>query len=142
MTRLGPVLAFAPAMPRTQQDVEAYLLRLERRFEPHEDGTYVVSSGPDLPPVVIRVAPPVVVLRVDIGPVPTGGAAIEARVYRRLLELNARDLVHASYGVADGTIELSAAIELDNMDLNELEAALADIDLALATHVTEIRALY
>lgn len=142
MRGLRPVLAFAAAMPRTQNDVEAYLLRLERRFEPLEGGTFVLSSGPDAPPIVIRVAPPVVVLRVDIGPSPTGGAEAEARVYRRLLELNARDLLHASYGVADGMIELSAAIELDNMDLNELEAALADIDLALATHVTEIRSLY
>lgn len=129
-------------MPRTQQDVEAYLLRLERRFEPLESGTYVLSSGPDAPPVVIRVAAPVVLLRVDIGPVPTGAAEVQARVYRKLLELNARDLLHASYGIADGTIELSAAIELDNLDLNELEAALADIDLALATHVTEIRGLF
>lgn len=129
-------------MSRTSQDVEAYLLRLERRFEPLEDGTYLVSSGPDAPPLVIRVDPPVVVLRANIGEIPQGGAEIEARVYRRLLELNARDLLHASYGLADGMIELSAALELGNIDLNELEAALADIDLALATHVSEIRELY
>lgn len=128
-------------MSRTQQDVEAYLLRLERRFEALEDGTFIVSTGPSSPPLVMRVAPPVVVLRVDIGHLPKGAEA-EARVYKRLLELNARDLLHASYGITDDTIELSAALELDNLDLNELEAVLADIDVALATHVSEIRSLF
>jgi hypothetical protein len=129
-------------MPRTAKDVEAYLLRLERRFETLDDGTFVISSGAAAPPVVVRVAPPVVVMRADIGKAPTGAVEVEARVFRRLLELNSKDLVHASYGVADGTIEISAALELDNLDINEVEASLADIDLALATHVTEIRSLY
>lgn len=127
-------------MSRTQQDVEAYLSRLDRNFETLADGTLLVSTGPNSPPIVIRLAPPVVVLRVDIGPLPSAQA--EARVFKRLLELNARDLVHASYGIADDTIELSAALELDSLDLNELEAVLADLDLALATHVSEIRSLF
>lgn len=127
-------------MCRTQQDVEAYLSRLERNFEALADGTLLVSTGRNSPPIVIRLAPPVVVLRVDIGPLPSAEA--EARVFKRLLELNARDLVHASYGIADDTIELSAALELDSLDLNELEAVLADLDLALATHVSEIRSLF
>jgi len=128
-------------MSRTQQDVEAYLSRLERNFEMLEDGTFLVSTGSSAPPIVIRLAPPVAVLRVDIGRLPNGAEA-EARVYKRLLELNARDLIHASYGIAGDVIELSAALELDNLDLNELEAVLADIDLALATHVSEIRSLF
>lgn len=127
-------------MSRTQQDVEAYLSRLDRNFETLADGTLLVSTGRNSPPIVIRLAPPVVVLRVDIGPLPSAEA--EARVFKRLLELNARDLVHASYGIADDTIELSAALELDSLDLNELEAVLADLDLALATHVSEIRSLF
>jgi hypothetical protein len=129
-------------MPRTAKDLEAYLLRLERRFDTTDDGTFVLSSGPSVPPIVIRVAPPVVVMRADIGAAPKGSPETEARVFRRLLELNSRDLVHASYGLGDGTIEISAALELDNLDINELEASLADIDLALATHVGEIRRLY
>jgi hypothetical protein len=40
------------------------------------------------------------------------------------------------------TLVIIASLELDNLDINELEAALADIDLAIASHVTEIRKLY
>lgn len=128
-------------MPRTAQDLERFLLRLERPFEPAGEGTWLLSGGPDAPPVVVRVAPPVVLLRVELGPVPSGTAA-EARVFRRLLELNASDLIHASYGVEGDRVTLSASLELDNLDLNELEAALADIDLALAGQVESIRGLY
>jgi hypothetical protein len=128
-------------MPRTAQDLERFLLRLERPFEPAGEGTWLLSGGPDAPPVVVRVAPPVVLLRVELGPVPSGTAA-EARVFRRLLELDASDLIHASYGVEGDRVTLSASLELDNLDLNELEAALADIDLALAGQVESIRGLY
>ncbi len=43
--------------------------------------------------------------------------------------------MHASYGLEGGTVVLSAALELENLDMNELEAILSDIDLALARHV-------
>jgi hypothetical protein len=43
--------------------------------------------------------------------------------------------MHASYGIEAGTVVLSAALELENLDMNELEAILSDIDLALARHV-------
>ena len=54
---------------------------------------------------------------------------------RRLLELNASGLLHAAFGIDSGQILLSAALELQNLDTNELEAVLADLDLALAEHV-------
>ncbi|WP_437293408.1 hypothetical protein [Sorangium sp. So ce426] len=120
-------------MPRTAEDVETYLLQLDRRFE-NDAGTYLVSGGPDTPPIAIRIDPPIVAVRVSIGPVP-GDDAHQTRLFRRLLEYNATDLMHASYGIEAGTVVLSAALELENLDMNELEAILSDIDLALARHV-------
>lgn len=120
-------------MPRTAEDVENYLLQLDRRFD-NDAGTYLVSAGPDAPPIAIRLAPPIVAVRVSIGPVPADEAH-QSRLFRRLLEYNATDLMHASYGVEAGTVVLSAALELENLDVNELDATLSDIDLALARHV-------
>lgn len=120
-------------MPRTAEDVENYLLQLDRRFD-NDAGTYLVSAGADAPPIAIRVAPPIVAVRVSIGPVPADEAH-QSRLFRRLLEYNATDLMHASYGVEAGTVVLSAALELENLDVNELDATLSDIDLALARHV-------
>jgi hypothetical protein len=124
-------------MPRTAEDVENYLLSLNRQFE-NDQGTFVVSSGAHAPPVAIGIAGPIVALRVFIGALPTD-AAHQAKLYRKLLEYNASDLMHASYGINQNQIVLSAALELENLDQNELEAALSDIDMALARHIGELR---
>lgn len=126
-------------MPRTFEDVENFLLQLDRRFE-NDGGTLVVASGGSGPPIAIRVAPPIVAIRVDIGPVPAD-TAHQARFFRRLLQFNADDLMHASYGLEGDTVVLSSALELENLDVNELNAVLSDIDLALTRHVPELHDL-
>jgi len=125
-------------MIQTGEDLEGYLVRLERRFERAEDGTYLVSVGADRPLVALLVAPPLLVAQVEIGLVPADDAAA-APFFRKLLELNATSLVHAAYGIEGERIVLSAALALQNLDLNELEAVLADLDMALATQVPTLR---
>lgn len=142
-------------MPRTAEDVENYLIQLDRRFE-KDEATFVVHSAGAT--VALLVTPPIVALRVDIGSVPLEEARL-APFYRKLLEYNATDLMHVSYGLdVSGTggragkahppsphtaerVVLSGALELENLDVNELEAALSDIDLALARHVPVLHEL-
>lgn len=127
-------------MIQSNEDLEGYLSRLERRVERAEDGTYLLSMGADRPLVALRVAAPVLVAQVEIGPAPADDAAA-APLFRKLLVLNATALVHAAYGIEGGRIVLSAALELKNLDLNELEAVLADLDMALANQVPTLRDL-
>ncbi|MET0790126.1 MAG: CesT family type III secretion system chaperone [Polyangiaceae bacterium] len=127
-------------MIQSNEDLEGYLSRLERRFERAEDGTYLLSMGADRPLVALRVAAPVLVAQVDIGQAPPDDATA-APLFRKLLVLNATALVHAAYGIEGSTIVLSAALELKNLDLNELEAVLADLDMALANQVPTLREL-
>jgi hypothetical protein len=117
---------------RTEKDVEAYLLRLNRRFRALEErpGTFLVEMGEKTPPLILRIEPPLVVVRVHIGDV--SGGPEEGTLFRHLLELNAGQLLHAAYGVDDGHIVLSSALELENLDFNELQATLDEIDMALA----------
>jgi hypothetical protein len=126
---------------RTEQDVEAYLLRLKRRFGTVDDqpGTFVVESSGGMPPVALHVNPPLVVLRVHIGDVKLGSNPVS--LFRKLLELNARQLVHANYGLDDERVVLSSALELENLDFNELQATLDEIDMALVQHVPELARL-
>jgi hypothetical protein len=125
-------------MPRTAEDVESYLLQLDRRFE-NDGGTYVFQSAGTT--VAVRVSPPIVAFRVVIGPVPDDEKR-QLELFRKLLEYNATDLMHVSYGIdpqARLTVVLSGALELENLDMNEVEAMLSDIDLALARHVPSLR---
>jgi CesT_Tir_1 len=128
-------------MIKTNEDLEAYLGKLERRFERLDNGTYLVGMGQNRPPIALRLSPPVLLARVEIGKARGGSAESEAGLYRRLLELNARDLLHAAYGIDDHSIVLSAALENETADLNELEAVFSDIDMALAEHISELRDL-
>jgi hypothetical protein len=116
---------------RTEKDVEAYLRGLGRRYRSVDDqtATYLVESSAQMPPVAVRVEPPLVVVRVHVGDVP--GEA-PGGLLRKLLELNARQLVHASYGLDGDHVVLSSALELENLDFNELQATLDEIDMALA----------
>ena len=127
------------AMARTGDDLEAYLSKLDQRFERLENGTYLVAMAKGQPPLAVRIAPPVVVMQVEIGVVPAVDADAHARLFRKLLELNVHDLMHAAYGIDRDTITLTAALELDNLDLNELEAVFADMSLALAEHVPALK---
>ncbi len=127
------------AFMRSAKDVEAYLTRLNRQFHQvdGESGTYIIPS--DGTQIALRVDPPLVVLRVHIGDAKEGDG--DSALYRRLLQLNARGLVHASYGIDDNRIVLSAALELENLDFNELEATLDEIDIALAQQLPELASL-
>ena len=119
---------------RTDKDVEAYLLRLNRRFRTLDGkpGTYLVEMGDTTPPLVLHIEPPLVVVRVHLGDAKGDDAAL----FRKLLEANAKQLVHAAYGLDEGRIVLSSALELENLDFNELQATLDEIEMALAQPIT------
>jgi hypothetical protein len=135
------ILVGSPPMPRTAEDIENYLLQLDRRFERSDDSsaaTFLIHSAGAT--VALRVSAPIAALRVIIGLAP----AEEQRrlaLFRQLLEYNVNDLMHVSYGLHGEQVVLSGALELENLDMNELEAALSDIDLALARHVPTLHVL-
>jgi hypothetical protein len=124
---------------RTEKDVEAYLLRLSRRFRAleGEPGTFLVETTGEQPPVAVRVDPPLVVVRARI--VDVEGVSDPGTLYKKLLELNAQQLVHASYGLDNGAVVLSSALELENLDFNELQATMDEIDLALSTKLPGVK---
>ncbi len=127
---------------RSVQDVEAYLEKMNRRFTPVEDqpGTFLVQGGGNMPATALRVDPPLVVLRVHVGDI-DGDAAQNGELYEKLLTINAKSLIHVSFGLEDGKIVLASALELENLDYNELQAALDEIDVTLAQQVGKLAEL-
>ena len=63
-------------------------------------------------------------LRVKVMELPENGEA--DRLCRRLLELNATDLLHGSYGIQGNEVVLTEALELSHLDYEEFLASLAD----------------
>lgn len=124
---------------KNTRDVEAYLQALGRPFDTIEGqpGTYVLRSHNNAP-VALRVDPPLVVAHISIGEV---SAKDPNKLYRAMLESNARTLIHSSFGLEGNQIVLSAALELENLDLNELEAVLAELDMTLTQEVPSLHQL-
>src|SRR5687768_2967387 len=128
-------------MVRTEEDLEQQMERIGRALTKVGQGTYVLLLGPNRPMVAIRLSPPVLVMQVAVGQVPPLDIERSAKLYRALLEFNATGLVHAAYGLEGETMVLSAAFELESVDPNEIEAALSDMDMALAEQVPVLREL-
>jgi hypothetical protein len=122
----------------SRDDLESFLVRLGAEGATHsevEAGTWVVhpSGMPDAQ-VVVHHTPPVVLLRLNVMQFPSDAAAASS-LSRKLLELNASDLVHGAYGLVDNTVILTEALELQNLDYDEFLAAYDSLVLALASHV-------
>ena len=128
-------------MARTKRDIEAYLVGLSKVWESLDDQTYLVRSSENETPVVLRIADNVLVCRATIGDAPENQPERELEIYRKMLTLNSTDLLYCSYGLDGKQIVLSSALEMENLDFNELEAVLADIELALVRHVPLLRKL-
>jgi hypothetical protein len=65
-------------------------------------------------------------------------ARASAELTRRLLELNASQLVHGSYGIEGDSVVLNEAMELSHLDYEEFLAAFESMTLALASHLREL----
>jgi hypothetical protein len=126
-----------------KEDFEGFLDRLGQEgasYKEVEPGLWVVKPGGSLDfDVVVNWTPPVTVLRVKVMELPKDKAQL-ADLSRRLLELNASDLVHGSYGIEQNSnsIVLTEALELEHLDYEEFLAAYEGMTLALASHLREI----
>lgn len=124
----------------TPEEVEGFLARLATEgasYTEIEPGLWAVQPGGELDmTVVVHHSPPVVVLRVKVMAIPGNGDA--DKLYRRLLELNATDLLHGSYGIQQGEIVLTEALELAHLDYEEFQASYESITLSLASHLREL----
>lgn len=125
----------------TQDDLEAFLDRLDpsgSTYTEVSEGLWNVRPAGDLDfGVVVHHSPPVVVIRVKVMEVPKD-AARQSALFRRLLELNATDLLHGSYGIQDDAVVLTEALELAHLDFEEFLASYESITLALASHIREL----
>jgi len=126
----------------TREDIESFLIRSEADAQEIEENIWLVLPAPaeeltDEPGIVINFAPPVVVFRASIRKAPEDEQA-QLGLYRRLLELNATDLVHGAYGLEDGEIVLGDTRELQNLDFSEFRASLESLAMALTSHYSEL----
>lgn len=125
----------------TREEAEGFLNRLTAEgasYSEVEPGLWVVKPGGELDyDVVVNYSPPVLLLRVKVMTLPSDRETL-ATLSRRLLELNASDLIHGSYGIEEDSIVLTEALELSHLDFEEFLAAYESMLVALASHLREL----
>jgi hypothetical protein len=124
----------------TKDDIEGFLDRLSAEGANHQEvepGLWVVKPGGALDfALVVHYSPPVMLLRVNVMSTPKGDEA--DKLNRRLLELNASDLIHGSYGIQNDSIVLTEALELSHLSFEEFLAAYESMTVSLASHLREL----
>lgn len=117
----------------SRDDVQSWLDRLELPVTPVADDLWVVQLA-DGGELAVNYAPPVLVLRVRVTELPADAGRF-AGMARQLLQWNARDLVHGSYGIEGDHVVLTDTLELGHLDFSEFEASIDSLGLALASHL-------
>jgi hypothetical protein len=126
----------------SRDDVQTYIDRLGEGVETAEevqDSLWVLSSPGDGRQIVVNYAPPVVVFRANVMGLPEDNTR-QSGLMRKLLELNATDLVHGSYGLEGDQIVLTDALQLEDMNFSEFQASFDSIDFALGSHLSALAA--
>jgi hypothetical protein len=120
---------------RTREDIEAYLLRSNHPHREIAEATWLVgdASG-SRENIIVRTEDGLCLFRLKVLDLSSIEPAKSADFYRALLELNASEMVHSSYGVADGMVLLTASHLLENLDFNEFAAVVEELVLAMANH--------
>jgi hypothetical protein len=122
------------------EDLESFLIRMDAEYEELEEGMFLVQSKADGAPMVVHYSPPLLIVRLKVMDLPEEDSGF-FDLYKRLLELNATDVVHGAYGIEDGELILSDTLELETLDFHEIRSSTESIALAASSHLEEIKAL-
>ncbi len=121
---------------RTLEDIEAYLDRSSYPHRELEEGTWLVEDPSGVrEQIIVRVHDGLALFRVNVLDVSEVDPARKMALYETMLSLNANDMVHGAYGVAEGQFVLTATLRMENLDFNEFVGTLDDFGVALSKHI-------
>ena len=114
------------------EKIEAFLINLGITFQQMSENSWLIHDAEKgLDQVVVMAEDPLVIIRVKVMPIPQKK---REEFFEQLLRLNASDVVHGAYGLADNYVILIDTLQYATLDLDEFQASLDAIGLALAQH--------
>ena len=112
--------------------IESFLLSLSLTYEEVGDQTWVINDDEKgLENVLVILANPVVIIRVKVMAIP--GKERE-QFFEQLLRLNQSDMIHGAYALEGDDVILLNTLVGETLDVEEFQATLDAIGLALAQH--------
>ncbi len=124
---------------KTDADIESYMLQLGLEFESVGEHLWLVHDEDDnLDNVVVSFVDPIMLFQVRVAELPGGD---KTALYRKLLELNASDMIHGAYGIEGDSIIMIDTLQAENLDLNELQSSLEAMSVSLIQHYPVLKPL-
>ena len=112
--------------------IEGFLLSLSLTYEDVGDDTWIINDDEKgLDNILVILADPVVIVRVKVMGLPEKE---REEFFEQLLRLNQSDLIHGAYAIEGNDVILLNTLVGDTLDLEEFQATLDAIGLALAQH--------
>lgn len=118
--------------------IKNYLLQLDFNitYENEEDGILMISKESEgIKNLILGIAPPMLIMEQHIFNIKNKNE----EVFKKLLIKN-RDIIHGAF-VLDGTgqkVIFRDTLQIENLDLNELEASLNSLSLLLSEYSDQI----
>jgi hypothetical protein len=115
-----------------KEKLEKYFITLGLTFENLDETAWVINdSEKGLENVMVLLEEPVAIIRVNLMNLPKNN---REELYETVLKLNAEELVHGAYAIDGDKLILIDTNEIGTFDLEELQASLDSISLAIAQH--------
>lgn len=116
----------------SKEKIEGYLVKLSLTFQEAGAGSWVVrDADKGIDDLLVMLADQLVILRINVMQAPAAG---REKLFEELLRLNATDMVHGAYALDGKNILIVDTLEADTLDLEEFQASIDAIGLALAQH--------
>ena len=115
-----------------ENKIEQYLIDLKYNYQELKQNFWLIDdSDHDLESMVITYVDPLVVFRVQVMSVPGHN---REEFFKKLLELNASDMINCAYGLEGEKVVITGSLEYENLDYDEFRATVDAISLALTQH--------
>lgn len=115
---------------RNVEDIETYLIDAGYPFERlKSSGMWRISDDADnVDNIIAVITGNVLTCQVKLFELP---AQVPANLFRRMLEMNATDMVHGSFAISGDDVLLIDSLELGNLDRNELQATIEGLAMGV-----------
>jgi hypothetical protein len=121
------------------QELEGLLMASGLDYEAYDGGTWLIhDAGDQIDNIAVHFSPPVIVFRVKLMESPAD-AERQARLYERLLQLNAGEMVAGAFALEGDAVIVTETLQTENLDANEFQAAIDGLTLAISQHYPELR---
>ena len=126
-------------MACTHEDIEDFIMRSGISSTEAAPGTWILQDeswgGAQ---IVVQHTDPLVVFRCKLFDLPTLEPTDSSALFRKLLQLNATDMVQGAYALEGEAIVAVEVLQSENLDENEFLAAVDSLTMAIVEHHDEL----